>query len=476
MPGGLFWQMANHAAMQAAPAPVLLPGAVAFDAFTLSPTSYQATSPDTLAHTPVGTPRGVVVFVASGAGATDEVTGVTYGGVAMTRVAIATDTAVELGITYAYFLGSGIPTGTQNAVVTFDASAPNGIKVTAVYTFTGNNDLEVADFDVVQEDTASPVQVTLDPAGQSGIAVAGFWSGRADNTMSAPISGTTEDGSAPFSGTYHAVFGHTDPDTAAATIGWTTTATDDVAFVGVMVVDPGGVAPPPPPPDDQATIYAAAVLALNPQAYFPMLEGSGSTMTDASTNANNGTYNGSPTLGVAGPFSGATGVAFDGASQWAQAPHIAAYNPGTGDFSIVLWAKIGETWPSSTQWLIGHGGNGEVGSWEAYLRAIANSLQSRVAGVACNSDTADISTTGWHMIAFTADRDGNGVWYKDNVAAGSTSIAAGSATDISIADALFIARRKAGSYFAGSICQVAYFGANLSAGDIDDLWTAAGGA
>lgn len=234
-------------------------------------------------------------------------------------------------------------------------------------------------------------------------------------------------------------------------------------------VVPGGTA-------TQADTYDAALLAKSPVAFFRLQEASGSTMADASSNANDGTYNGGPTLGATGPFDGATGVTFDGATQWGEAPHIAAYDPATGDFSIVLWAKIGETWPASTQWLIGHGGNGETGSWEAYLRAIANSLQSRVAGVSCNSNTADISTTGYHMIAFTADRDGNGVWYKDNTAAGSTSISAGSATDISIDNPLYVARRKASGYFAGTLSRVAFFTTLLSPTDIDDLWTAAGGA
>jgi hypothetical protein len=70
-------------------------------------------------HTPTGTPRGVLVYVFTNGTATQTVTGVTYGGVAMTAVAggAATDTAGEPGQVDTYFLGSGIPTGAQSIVV-----------------------------------------------------------------------------------------------------------------------------------------------------------------------------------------------------------------------------------------------------------------------------------------------------------------------------------------------------------------------
>lgn len=231
------------------------------------------------------------------------------------------------------------------------------------------------------------------------------------------------------------------------------------------------------PDPTQAEAYAAAVLNLSPVAYFPMGEGSGTTMTDESSNANDGTYTGSPTLAVAGPMTGAYGVTFNGSTQWASAPDIAAYSFGTGDFSIVLWVYIGTTWPAATQYLIGHGGNGEDTSWEMFLRATSDSLRSRIAGVTSDSGTSvDLSTAGWHMVALCADRSGNASWYMDNTANGTTDISAGSAVAITMTATLYLARRSAGTYFAGSLSQVAVFASCLSAGDIDTLWTAAGGA
>jgi hypothetical protein len=61
---------------------------VAFDAIT----SFSATAGDiSETHTPVGTPKGVIVFVGIGSlngagGDSDNVVGVTYGGETMTRI------------------------------------------------------------------------------------------------------------------------------------------------------------------------------------------------------------------------------------------------------------------------------------------------------------------------------------------------------------------------------------------------------
>src|SRR3990172_11880265 len=69
-------------------------------------------------HTPAGTPSGVLVFVFTRS-ATLTVTGVTYGGVAMTAIGggAAVDTAGEPGRVDTYFLGASIPTGARPVVV-----------------------------------------------------------------------------------------------------------------------------------------------------------------------------------------------------------------------------------------------------------------------------------------------------------------------------------------------------------------------
>lgn len=96
----------------------------------------------TWTHTPVGTPRGVLVYVYT-ISATKTVTGVTYGGVAMTEVAggAAVDTANEPGRIDTFFLGSGIPTGAKAIVVSRTNNAT--IMYASAVTQTAATDTEI---------------------------------------------------------------------------------------------------------------------------------------------------------------------------------------------------------------------------------------------------------------------------------------------------------------------------------------------
>jgi hypothetical protein len=79
--------------------------------------SSEGTGTSTLSwtHTPVGTPRGVILFCVNTGSATDVFTGATYGGVSMTQLNSASDSLGEAGFTEGYFLGASIPTGAQTA-------------------------------------------------------------------------------------------------------------------------------------------------------------------------------------------------------------------------------------------------------------------------------------------------------------------------------------------------------------------------
>lgn len=96
-------------------------------------------------HTPVGTPRGVLVLISQNGNNTDEVTSVTYGGVAMTEVAgspLQHFLGLEYGTLYGYFLGTGIPTGAQTVYVTVSG----GLNKRAVcFSVTADGDTEIED-------------------------------------------------------------------------------------------------------------------------------------------------------------------------------------------------------------------------------------------------------------------------------------------------------------------------------------------
>lgn len=98
--------------------------ALAFDAVSNGAVGQaRSTTDKTWTHTPVGTPRAILVYIIQDVGTGDEVVGVTYGGVAMTRVRYLAGLAgTEDGAVYAYFLGTNVPTGAQTVSVDVDAT------------------------------------------------------------------------------------------------------------------------------------------------------------------------------------------------------------------------------------------------------------------------------------------------------------------------------------------------------------------
>ena len=88
---------------------------------------------------PVGTVRGAIGIVQQGTNDSDTVTGMTCGGVAMTRVGRFVGTNSEHTVIYVYFLGAGIPAGSLDFVATTNASAG---KVTTGITLTAAADTE----------------------------------------------------------------------------------------------------------------------------------------------------------------------------------------------------------------------------------------------------------------------------------------------------------------------------------------------
>lgn len=133
--------------------------AVAFDAESAA----NGTGDLSWTHTPVGTPKGVVVFVNQAAGSTtDQVIGVTYGGVAMTEVALSpfTHTAGdEDAVMHAFFLGSSIPTGAQTVFVDVDATG-TGKRAQAI-TVTAADDTSVDDTSTADHASTTTPSVDL---------------------------------------------------------------------------------------------------------------------------------------------------------------------------------------------------------------------------------------------------------------------------------------------------------------------------
>jgi hypothetical protein len=133
----------------------------------------------------VGTtaPRGILIAAMHGGTSTDHLTGLTYGGQTLTRVRRDATTAAEPGASEWWFRGTGIPTGTQDVVVSLSSATGDDIHFVSV-TLDGDNDMEIIDHDGIGSASlvANP-SVTLQYGGRMGLAFAAQYSG-----LTAPTS------------------------------------------------------------------------------------------------------------------------------------------------------------------------------------------------------------------------------------------------------------------------------------------------
>jgi hypothetical protein len=116
-------------------------------------------------------PKGIVVAIAQNVGFGDEVSGVTYGGVAMQRVRFepALIANTEPGAIYLYFLGSGIPTGTQAVAIT---STGTSAKRSIIYAYTAAANTEVVGQAGTQSIGATNPSLSISPTAAGEIAYA----------------------------------------------------------------------------------------------------------------------------------------------------------------------------------------------------------------------------------------------------------------------------------------------------------------
>jgi hypothetical protein len=222
----------------------------------------------------------------------------------------------------------------------------------------------------------------------------------------------------------------------------------------------------------QADVYDAAVMAFSPIAFFKLDEDSGTVMSDASATNNDGTFNGTLTYGVTGPFTGAKAITFT-ATSWGQAPSHASLSVGTSDFSIVVWIKRTTTSPGD-QWMLARDGCYELATWWEDEDKFGTRLTNT--GWALSDGTDALDDNAWHMIAMTCDRNGNATFYVDAVADGTTDISSDVATDLSSSvSVLYVARRLVdGHGWVGTMSRPAIFASLLSGANITTLYTAGG--
>jgi len=203
---------------------------VAFDAAT---TNESALDPHDFTHTPVGTPRGVILLgTSNGIGAGDFIVGITYGGVSMSRIKYAASASAEPGQSWIYFLGASIPTGAQT--VSIDKNSASTLQAVSV-TLTAGADTEIVDSDSTVTEAADP-QLTLQLSGRSSMAFACIHSGANAPTDLTAIADQTALATRDW-GTKSSVYTRTTTaQTADDTIGWTALI-DDVSMSAAAIAE-----------------------------------------------------------------------------------------------------------------------------------------------------------------------------------------------------------------------------------------------
>lgn len=192
------------------------------------------TSPQTFSHAAAASGvKGVVLAIVHGASSTDHVSAASYGGVALTRKQRNVDTATEPGAAELWFLGAGVPQGTQTVSYTPGATTDD-IHAVCI-TLKGADDLEVIAVDGIDNNVANP-SVTLNYAGRTCMAFAALYGGGADGGSFTPNANCTTLHDEDLGNFYSEVICQTTAGSADFAIGGTS-STDDVAFAAMAVTE-----------------------------------------------------------------------------------------------------------------------------------------------------------------------------------------------------------------------------------------------
>lgn len=190
------------------------------------------TSPQTFSHAGAASGvKGVVLALVHGTSSTDHVTAASYGGVAMTRIQRNVDTATEPGAAELWFLGAGVPQGTQTVSYT-PGGTTDDFHAVAI-TLLGAADTEVVAQGGIDNNVADP-SVTLAYGGRTCMAFAALYGGGAAPTSFTPNANCTTVHDHDLGAFYSEIIRQTTADSANFAIGGTA-ATDDVAFAAIAV-------------------------------------------------------------------------------------------------------------------------------------------------------------------------------------------------------------------------------------------------
>jgi len=242
--------------------------AIAFDAYA---TGAAGTGDLSFTLTPVGTPKGVVVYVAYENSITNQISGVTYGGVSMAAVAgspVIYDGGEDVQVA-GFFLGSGVPTGAQTVSVTVTGAATK--KAWAI-SATAGADTAVQATTTVSSYVSDPTG-TISLTGESCLVVQGFSSGLGAVTNTTAKDGWTKTDEYDFGFFIGGIHTYGTVGTSDVTVGYNSIQ-DETALLAVAIKESaggGGTTLSPSLLTNSQTFYAptvsAGAVSLTPSLY-----------------------------------------------------------------------------------------------------------------------------------------------------------------------------------------------------------------
>ncbi len=229
----------------------------------------------------------------------------------------------------------------------------------------------------------------------------------------------------------------------------------------------GGATAPSPA---AARTYSATVLADHPVAYWRMDDATGSTMADASGNANNGRYVGAYTLGQASAIAGGA-VAFDGQSGAATVVNSPSLQVNMVTIEAWIKKRTDTEYGVYVAKNVAPGGGAGSG-WFQLLNSHHNGqLEFRVtsdgAPVVVSNSTLALNT--WYYVVATYD-GATAKLYVNGKLDGTLKV---TAVPKQTSDPLFIGRRTDGLFNDATLADVAIYSVALSAERIAAHWQAA---
>ena len=217
-----------------------------------------------------------------------------------------------------------------------------------------------------------------------------------------------------------------------------------------------------------ATPYVAVVGSDAPAGYWRLGEASGTTLTDSSGHANNGTYLGGVTLGQAGALAGDANRAarFDGIDDSGRVPDSASLDVG-GAFTVEAWINRSSVSASTELFNKGAGG-----LQLAVLSAgSGNQVFLRKAGVSTIARSQDgVPADGrYHHVVATMDGAGSAHIYIDAV---ESTVQLG--PTLTVANTAFPLTFGSAGGAPTTLDELALYGRALTAGEVEEHFVAAG--